>query len=44
MELHPIATCCTASICDSLGSILDTPISSTLKIHGIFVQSPKNAF
>jgi len=35
---------CTGSLHGNLRLILDTPISSTLKIHSLFIQSPKKAF
>jgi len=35
---------CTASVHESLGSILSTPIFSTLKIPSFLIRSPKNAF
>jgi len=33
-----------AFVYESLGLILDTPILNILKIHSLFIQSPKNAF
>jgi len=39
----PIDSCleCSTSIYDSMGLILDTLVSRTLEIHGLFIQYPK---
>jgi len=44
LKCTPTSLKCTSTMCLSLWSVLESPISSTFKIYSLFMPWPKNAF